>query len=330
MRYQKRQKKRTYKDGGNNYWISFSDLMSAMLLVFVLIMFYGIYEYMNVLELRTAEMLEQSGILKESQQKLDESEQLQVQQAAKLLLQQNKLEEAEQLLAQQRKELEEAQKQLDISQGELSEKQTQLEAQTAKLNALIGVRPAIISSLSEALQKNNIKGKVDPLTGAITMDSGVFFDHGSYELKQSGKDFLDKFMPVYLRVILGEPNRQYISEVLVEGHTDTTGTYMSNLALSQQRALAVANYILSDDYTAITQEERAKLREIITANGRSFSDTIKNDDGSVNMDASRRVEFKFRMKDEDMIRQMSEMLNQMDLKTDVQPTQKPTEAPAAE
>ena len=50
------------------------------------------------------------------------------------------------------------------------------------------------------------------------------------------------------------------------------------------------------------------LESILTANGRSESDPVYAADGTVDMEASRRVVFKFRMKDSEMIEQMSEIL----------------------
>ena len=50
----------------------------------------------------------------------------------------------------------------------------------------------------------------------------------------------------------------------------------------------------------------------MTANGRSFSNPVYNTNGSIDMDASRRVEFKFRLKDEEMVEEMVKILNKND------------------
>ena len=63
-----------------------------------------------------------------------------------------------------------------------------------------------------------------------------------------------------------------------------------------------------NDKLADWLEELEKLREILTAKGRSYSDPIYNEDGTINMDASRRVEFKFRMKDSEMIDEIRNIL----------------------
>ena len=64
----------------------------------------------------------------------------------------------------------------------------------------------------------------------------------------------------------------------------------------------------------------------MTANGRSWSDPVYNADGTVNADASRRVEFKFRLKDQEMIEEMSRILEAEDMQqTDEAAVQEPVD-----
>ena len=111
-------------------------------------------------------------------------------------------------------------------------------------------------------------------------------------------------------MLLGDEFKDYVSEIIIEGHTDTDGDYLTNLEISQQRALAVASYCLEDEGGVIDEDVVETLRDIVTANGRSYSNPIYNDDGTINMDASRRVEIKFRLKEEEMVDQMMEILNE--------------------
>ena len=48
MRYGRKGKRSTSHSDGS-FWICFSDLMSALMLVFVLVMFYSIYQYFAML-----------------------------------------------------------------------------------------------------------------------------------------------------------------------------------------------------------------------------------------------------------------------------------------
>ena len=353
MRHYARRRSARGSSSGS-FWLCYSDLMSALLLVFVLVLFYSIYQYLDMLEIKTTELMRQSGLLDQkqtelalkdaalsekdqalqtSQDKLTQSEQDLISEQAKLLLSQQELTSSQQLLEQQRSELEAARAQLAEQEGQLGEARAQLAAQQTtvdeqqallthqqdqltgqqqKLDALVGMRARIVASLGEALRAANIRASVDAGTGSITLDANVLFDVARSDLKESGKAALDQFLPVYLSVLMDPSNEANISEIIIEGHTDTDGSYMDNLRLSQDRAYSVMRYILSDENQTLTGGIKSRLRQISTANGRSYANPVYAADGTVDKDASRRVEFKFRMQDEQMIEDMRQILGTMD------------------
>ena len=354
-----RGKSRVGHDSGT-LWISFSDLMSALMLIFVLILFYAVYQYYDMLEVKTAELLRQSGILdQQSQQltlsqreledsqkaleakelaltqaqqeleskeeelnaqslKLTETEQAQLLLQAKLVLQEDTLNSLQERLAAQEQELSAAQVSLNealaaqqAQQALLTEQQTQMEAQQAQLDKLVGVKSAIIEELMRALADSNISGASVDDSGAIVFSSEMMFDVNRSTLKDVGKAFLNSFIPGYLEVLMSDEYQQYVSQIIIEGHTDTDGTFLKNMELSQERAYAVLRYILSNEFRGISDDAKLRLQEIVTVNGRSYSDPIYNDDGTVDMAASRRVVIKFRMNDEEMVNEMLGILENM-------------------
>jgi chemotaxis protein MotB len=252
--------KRKSDDEETTYWLSYSDMMAALLLVFVLIIYFTMLQAKMQYETKEAELVEQ--------QKL--------------------MEEQKALLAEQESIMEEQQKQLDD---------------------IVGVRADLIEALKEEFNGTDLSVSVDSQTGAITLDSSILFDVNKSELKESGQEFLEKFLPRYLNVILGDRFNEYISEIIIEGHTDTNGTYLYNLQLSQNRALAVASFCLQDNNAVLSNKQAEELRAIVTANGKSYSNPIYNSDNTVSLEASRRVEFKFRLKDEEMVEEMIKILN---------------------
>ena len=195
---------------------------------------------------------------------------------------------------------------LDAQAEVLASQQEALESQTAKIDDLVGVRTQIVSELSSALTASGLKATVDPNSGDITLDSAVFFETASYTIKADGQAMLDQFVPVYLSVLLQDKYKDYLGQIIIEGHTDTVGEYFMNLELSQNRALSVAKYCLQ--MRSLTEEQREMLRSILTAQGRSYADPIYNADGTVNMEQSRRVEFKFSLRDAEMIEEMNRIL----------------------
>ena len=185
-----------------------------------------------------------------------------------------------------------------------------IQKQQKKIDQIIGVRSELIEALSEEFTNTDLRVSVDEQTGAITFDSSVLFDSNEYEVKKSGKKFLEQFLPRYFKVLFRKKFFQYISEVIIEGHTDTDGGYMYNLELSQKRALAVAKYCLSPEEKVLSKKQIKKLRPIVTANGRSYSNPIYIEkDHTVDKAASRRVEVMFRLKDEEMVNEMNKILN---------------------
>ena len=349
--------------GGGASWISYSDMMAALLLVFVLVLCYSLYQYFSMLETKTRELEQQQLILQSQQAELDSKtteltiaqtdiQQKQIAlnqltadaellrsdltvkqaaldaQAAALAQKQGELDAANVSLAAREQELLQLQAQLAAQQTALdaanatltsqqealadasrllAAQQTALENQTAKIDDLVGVRSRIIQELSGALAQSNLRASVDPTTGNIMLDSAVFFDTAKRTIKAEGKALLDQFIPVYLGVLLQDQYKDYLGEIIIEGHTDTTGSYLMNLELSQTRALSVAQYCLQ--MPSLSQEQQTLLRSILVAQGKSFSNPIHHADGSVNMDASRRVEFKFSLRDAEMIEEMNRILN---------------------
>ena len=136
----------------------------------------------------------------------------------------------------------------------------------------------------------------------------MLFESGKYELTEAGRKFIDQFLPVYLNVLFSDEYESYVSEIIIEGHTDSVGGYLSNLELSQRRALDVASYVLGNECRAVSADVKNRLRPVVTVNGRSFSDRIFDENGAEDMEASRRVVFKFRLTDEQMIQQLRQIL----------------------
>ncbi|MGN0742751.1 MAG: OmpA family protein, partial [Candidatus Fimadaptatus sp.] len=305
-------RKRTRQGGeGGGHWICFSDLMSSLVMVFIMVMLFSMYQYYDMFDTKTEELLKQSQLLDSKQAELD-SAQAELTAAEKnlalkealALAQQSTLDELKAQLAAQQSEL-------DLAQSALNSALANLDDQTTKLNALVGVRSQIIAELSDALASANLEANIDEETGDITFSSGIYFDFGSAELKAEGMSSLNEFIPLYFNVLLTDRYRNYLSEVVIEGHADTNGDYMTNLDLSQRRAYAVLSYLLSDGYPYLTSAQKETLRSITTANGRSYSNPVYREDGTVDMDASRRVEFKFRLKDTEMIAEMKKLLENM-------------------
>ena len=184
----------------------------------------------------------------------------------------------------------------------------QVQEQRNQVKKLLGIKPEIITSLKEELSDFGVA--IDSETGDILFESDILFDYNRIQLKAKGSQFLEGFMPKYLGVMLSEKYLPHIAEIIIEGHTDDVGGYLSNLKLSQDRALSVAEYCIGDKSHFVQGEAAKQLRKIVTVNGKSFSDPIYTDESKTTIDRnrSRRVEIKFRLKDEETIAELERIL----------------------
>ena len=65
-------------------------------------------------------------------------------------------------------------------------------------------------------------------SGEIIMDSSVLFGVDQYEITDKGHEFLKKFIKAYSSVILKDDYEGFVSKIMVEGHTDSTGERKHN------------------------------------------------------------------------------------------------------
>ncbi len=274
-------------------------------------------EQQALLQDQEEQLTAQQEQLEEQAEKLAQQQATLEEQQEKITTQQTTLDNQEQELADQRTTLAQQEEQLEQQKAELAEQQTTLEAQAAEvqekqeqLDRIVGVKADVIEALRNEFTNHNISVDIDEQTGALLLDANVMFDYDDTTLLEEGEEVLSQILPIYCQVLLGEEYRDNVAEIIIDGYTDTNGDYDYNLELSQRRSLAVAQYLLSIDEEFLDSEQIALLQEKLTVNGHSMSDPILNEDGSVNMEASRRVEVKFRLKDEEMISEMLRIVSE--------------------
>lgn len=323
-------RKKTYER--HNIWRSYSDMMAGLLLLFVLVMCISfmqaqknyqeklqeeaahqqtqsqlmaeLNERESELSAKQAALDDQSALLASQQQELDSKEAL-------VASQQATLDEKNALVASQQQELDEKNALMAQQQAALDEQESLMQEQQRKIEQIIGVKADLISDLKQEFDRHNLSVVIDEASGSIALDSNVLFGFNETELTEEGLDMLGLVLPVYCKVLMTAQYQDYLAEISIDGYTDTSGDYIYNLQLSQERALAVANYLFSDAESFLTSEELSNLKEKLTCNGHSMSNPIYTGE-EINMDASRRVEVRFRLKDEEMINELKNILDNAD------------------
>lgn len=304
----------------HSFWQSYSDMMAALLLTFVLIIAVTLSIYRqktNDLAIARDELSMAQLDLEAARADLDQYRaELE---AYELELQKSK-EEIEASNAELERSLEELQAANAYSQmtqdelakayEEIDKAHAELSSTKSELQNIVGIRTDIIRDLQNTFSNSSMQ--VEPQTGSITFSSDVLFRYNSSTLTKDSQQTLKEIIPLYLDVLLQESYRPYIAEIIIEGHTDTDGSYQGNMTLSYERANAVASFC-QNPKNGLSEEKIEQLRDLLTVNGRSYSDPVYQAAGSdIDMAASRRVEIKFRLREDEMIQKITKILENTD------------------
>ena len=176
-----------------------------------------------------------------------------------------------------------------------------LQSQKAKIKSLTGIKLKVVAALKEELGSNI---NIDKNSGSLRLASNILFDKGSARLKDEAKTELKKSFEEYIGALVTNPKiKPHLDRIIIEGHTDSDGGYLYNLDLSQRRAFAVMNYLLSLDFAI-----EHNIKPLMIASGRAYLDAV-NINGVEDKDASRRIEIKFRLKNEDAMHEIEKVLD---------------------
>lgn len=109
------------------------------------------------------------------------------------------------------------------------------------------------------------------------------FNIGKAEIKKESLPYLDKLADTLIKA------KNWTLDI--EGHTDNVGTDEYNIKLSQNRADAVKNYLVS----------KGVLAETITAKGFGEKNPLTDNNSQINKEKNRRVEFKIKKPNNEII-----------------------------
>ena len=293
------------KDNSSQHWLTISDLMSGLMIIFIFIAISFMRStYLEKEKVKKIEIQYEELILKDKN--LDEA-----------IRELNEIKEKNDVLQLEKDKLTEKLAQLDNFNAVLDEK----EKISQELTQIRGIAEAyqnnqlaIYEALKKAfpddeLSEDKLNAEIDKETLTfIFKSSDSLFDNASANLKEKYKQALTVFFPKYIQAIL--PYKDSISEIRIEEHTSSEWNvfpkeiknkdmdikdlygYFGNMNLSQDRTNSVLNYVLNDLRTAIPNEYRKWLRDHTAAVGLSSSKPILDENGNEDKNKSRRVTFR--------------------------------------
>lgn len=254
--------KRGNRDEGEKpFWISFADLMTALMVLFLVAL---------------------SVALAEAQKETNRAKQAE-----------SEARRAEVALKAERQKLADALRELERRERERDTRRELREADIASCHNQL-------EKLATQFGDNSTDGvRFDRARNVIDFGSRAQFASDSHELTEDQARVLQDFTSGFLSVILKKESlcQKWLKRVVVEGFTDKTGSYLWNLNLSLQRSQRVMCALLSGEYAARRQvtlspmspAHEAMIKQLFLVGGYSSNSLRATDDESRRIEL--RIEF---------------------------------------
>ncbi len=200
-------------DSDNPYWVSFSDLMAGLLIIFILALITLMIDQRTKAE-NLSDAIEQTDVARQAARQAEDKAK-QAQDRAKEAADRNEV--ITKTIAKGIQELSESEKK----------------------------RIQIITEIEKELNQQGIKVEVSKNTTALHIpEDTLAFETGKWDVPKPSFTSLRKVGDVLKRVITKDEYRPYIDTIFVEGHTDSIPLErdMGNWGLSTYRAISVWNF----------------------------------------------------------------------------------------
>lgn len=149
-----------------------------------------------------------------------------------------------------------------------------------RITAFARERQADIEQFADLLRGKSEKAypsvKVYTIKDIVRIDLGsnVNFVSGSADISIGGSRFLRGYIPKLLEAANTDLGKKWLKRVVVEGFTDTDGTYLFNLDLSLQRSRRVVCAMfapVAEGEISMNQAELEQVRDLFLVGGYSFN-----------------------------------------------------------
>ena len=141
---------------------------------------------------------------------------------------------------------------------------------------------------NDAALKNKII-TVDCKDNRIHFGEAGRFGHYDFRLNAAGVEALNNLVPIVLDAANSENGKKWFKQIVIEGFTDTDGSYLYNLNLSLRRSEWVMCSLLDPKFSqglSLTDIQKNQVKQLFLAGGVSFNSAKDS------KEASRRVELR--------------------------------------
>ena len=148
---------------------------------------------------------------------------------------------------------------------------------------------SICQSIQTSARLKDAGIEVDCKNYRINFGIAGRFAHNDYRLNEVGRNRLNTIVPIILEEANSPLGEKWFKQVVIEGFTDTDGSYLYNLNLSLRRSEWVMCSLLDPKFISglsLTEQEKQQVKQLFLAGGVSFNSAKDS------KEASRRVELR--------------------------------------
>jgi chemotaxis protein MotB len=240
-------------ESSHNYWPSFADVMSALVLVlFFLMVLTFIQNILTGDSLKTAkvELADTESKLAQASSDLEEAK-LQIRLAEDELLRLQDeinsaisiIEEKEEALAQSQALIDEQNETIELTNASLEEIRLQMQGiALIRMDLLQKVQSSLQQSLSDSESTQDTTVDIGD-NANIIIGGNFLFAYNSTKINESAKPVLTQLSHAFYDLLQEGNTKDMIDTIIIAGHTDNKGTTQYNWELSTYRAQAVVNFL---------------------------------------------------------------------------------------
>lgn len=147
----------------------------------------------------------------------------------------------------------------------------------------------ICQSIKHSVKLKDAGIEVDCKNNRINFGEAGRFSHNDYRLNEVGRNRLNTIVPIILEEANNPQGEKWFKQIVIEGFTDTDGSYLYNLNLSLRRSEWVMCSLLDPKFSSgltLTEQQKNQVKQLFLAGGVSFNSAKDS------KEASRRVELR--------------------------------------
>ncbi len=146
----------------------------------------------------------------------------------------------------------------------------------------------ICESIKAEVKGKDLSVNVNCKDNRINFGEAGRFAYNDYRLNIEGENALKQLTPIILDVANSETGKKWFKQVVIEGFTDTDGSYLYNLNLSLRRSEWVMCLLLDPKLfnSTLQNEQQQQVKQLFLAGGVAFNNAKET------KEQSRRVELR--------------------------------------